>query len=411
MTIYSLYAGPIVSVNGSIYLDIDTVSGATGYFSVISAATGWIGSLQVSGVASIASANISALKAWNPADPSLFLKGDGTWGTPGGTFNTTQASMTIGTLSTSLASINSLNVYGPGSFGSWVSIASARIGSITTSIASINSVNINTANIGTMNVYSIANFFSTVSINSLNASAAKFSLVSATTGWIGSLQVSGVASLASTTYIASAAFLRAYNPANPQYFLKGDGSWGTPTVGGAGTRTIILTAAGAVKSLTNPPVGGLQQNQTTTYGNNFLSMDFDVVQGKYCEWNIKLPGNYANGTAISVQFVWTSDYSTVAGSVTWGILAFAARDSTTLEYNPASATEIQSAADTYQGAYITHIAAPATTLTIANSPVAGDIVHVRVSRKDTSFANGVSNIYAKLMMVKLLYQISQYTDE
>jgi hypothetical protein len=180
-------------------------------------------------------------------------------------------------------------------------------------------------------------------------------------------------------------------------------SGGNITVGALNQkRTIVLTAAGATIPISNG--GTVSQLTTASNADNFMTLDFVDAAIKYAEWTIVLPGNYSTGAALDVQFVWTATAGG-AGSVVWGISAYAVRDNLTLDR---AQVMTDMAADVYHAAQYAHIT-PTGAVTITNSPVAGDVVQFRVCREGTAAGDTFTGT-AKLMMVILRYITNKLSD-
>ena len=181
-------------------------------------------------------------------------------------------------------------------------------------------------------------------------------------------------------------------------FLRGDGSWSTPSGGGGGgTGTIMLTAAGGWPSLTNgcqPP----QSAQTATNLVNFYYLGFlDGATTTNANWAIPMPADY-NGGTITAQFYWTANNASTA-PVVWGLQARAYPDNSALEAAFGTAQEV---ADANQGTRFVNISAATSAITIGGTPAAGNFVQFRAYRIPSAAGDTLAAT-AELLSIRITY--------
>lgn len=175
------------------------------------------------------------------------------------------------------------------------------------------------------------------------------------------------------------------------------------TDGGLNPKRSIMLTAGAATTLT----GGANPNKVayTTSGMNIWHLDYDSASTESAEWTLFMPTNYDAGP-LRALFVWTSVSTTIAG-VKWSIQGTSLQDDDLVDTAMGTAQEVLDyntlTADTL------HISDYTPAFTLGGSPGPDALTQIRVSR-DTSDADDTLAADARLIAVKLLYHIKQYSD-
>lgn len=122
----------------------------------------------------------------------------------------------------------------------------------------------------------------------------------------------------------------------------------------------------------------IQQIEMATSLFNIQSLDFDQTTQEFCQFQIRLPRKWNNGT-ITAKFYWTA--TSGAGDVQWGISAGAYSNDDALTVALGSA---QTADDTLIAANDLHISPETSAITIAGTPADEDFLAVQISRNPAS---------------------------
>ena len=109
--------------------------------------------------------------------------------------------------------------------------------------------------------------------------------------------------------------------------------------------------------------------------NNIFGIEFPKDVKKFAECAFPMPSDYAGGT-ITAKFYWCAN-SPSTDAVTWGIAAVAFGDGEDRDAAFGTAKEVS---DANSGAYHCQISAATAAVTIAGTPVAGELVNWRVYR-------------------------------
>lgn len=122
----------------------------------------------------------------------------------------------------------------------------------------------------------------------------------------------------------------------------------------------------------------IQQIEMATSLFNIQSLDFDQTTQEFCQFQIRLPRKWNNGT-ITAKFYWTA--TSGAGTVQWGISAGAYSNDDALTVALGSA---QTADDTLIAANDLHISPETSAITVAGTPADEDFLAVQISRNPAS---------------------------
>ena len=163
------------------------------------------------------------------------------------------------------------------------------------------------------------------------------------------------------------------------------------------TAEIVLSALGGTPSTTSG-CAAVANRELATNDVEINYLAFDKDSDEYCQWSIVMPNDY-NGGTITAKIYWTaiSDGGN-AHDVDWYIQGQAFGDSDTLDNSWGSAVAITS--DVLDANDDLQITAVSGAITFSNTPVAGDMINIRVYRDG---ANDTLDDDAQLLMVKLLY--------
>jgi hypothetical protein len=199
--------------------------------------------------------------------------------------------------------------------------------------------------------------------------------------------------------VVTVAKLSATGTPSSTTFLRGDGTWATPSGGGGGSVTgqLVLTAGGGWPSITN----GCQSPtlaQTTTNQVNFYYLGFADAAQTFANWAMPMPSDYDGGT-ITAVFYWVAPVATAA-NVVWGIQARAYNDSDLLDQAFGTA---QTVTDTNNSAIDdVNISAATSAITIGGTPAAGSYVQFRVYRDGAAVGDTLTAV-AELLSVRITY--------
>lgn len=179
--------------------------------------------------------------------------------------------------------------------------------------------------------------------------------------------------------------------------------------GGNPRRSIVLTGAGGWSAATFGASGNTKNavgtGGTATEGaKNYYALGFDVGTLEFAQWSVVMPDNYDGGDLIA-KFYWTS--AATSGDVIFGIQGRSYGDDEALDQSWSSARLVT---DTMgNAASDVMISGETASLTLAGTPAGGEFVQFRVYRDGGSGADTLA-AEASLMMVKLEFGISQYSD-
>lgn len=176
----------------------------------------------------------------------------------------------------------------------------------------------------------------------------------------------------------------------------------TGSTPGAGTRTLILTAAGGTPT-TTIGCAGPTKIEAATNDIDYWALEFDTTTEERAFWNVQMPDNYDGGT-VTARFIWTNAGGSSTQTVAFGIKARAYGDDDALDQ--AYGTEITTS-DTWLAQNDVHISAASAAITIAGTPAGGKYVVFNVGRK---VASDDMTGDARLLAIQLEYGISTYSD-
>lgn len=166
-----------------------------------------------------------------------------------------------------------------------------------------------------------------------------------------------------------------------------DGDYGDVVVSGSGTVMTLDATAGTGRhavyitagSMSPSVSGGCAALATTASAANqpdIQSLDFDTTTQEYCQFGMKMPESWDEGT-ITFRPVWSHAATTTNFGVVWALQAVAVSDDDPIAV--AFGTE-QTSTDTGGTTNDVYIGPESSAITVAGSPAAGDMVFFRASR-------------------------------
>ncbi len=167
-------------------------------------------------------------------------------------------------------------------------------------------------------------------------------------------------------------------------------------------RGMYIPASGLTAATTNG--AALGTIETTTNKVVAAVKDFDQTTQEFVALAIQSP-IWWNASTITVQFIWTAASGT--GAVVWAAQGVAFSDDDAMD--TAYGTE-QTATDTLITANDSHAAPVTAAITIAGTPVAGDLVCLRFKRNPAD-AGDTLNADARLIAVRVRWTMAQYDDQ
>lgn len=171
----------------------------------------------------------------------------------------------------------------------------------------------------------------------------------------------------------------------------------------------IWIPAGAMKPrTTNPPsVGSVE---TTTNKVMISTLDFDyATQNEYAQFEIRMPTSWDEGT-LQAEIVWSCAAGATAFGVVFGVQARAFGDTDTLEAAFGTAgLALDTASSTGDILRAAAVSSPSANITVAGTPVAGDVVKFQIYR-DFAHASDTLDKDARLHGVLLTYTVDAHKD-
>jgi hypothetical protein len=173
-----------------------------------------------------------------------------------------------------------------------------------------------------------------------------------------------------------------------------------PAVAITGKRQIWIDAASMIPRLTNGPSRGFTEQATNK--NNHESLDFDTTTQEFAQFKWRMPKSWDLGT-VSFIPVWTA--ASGSGTVVFALQAVAVSNDDPLDV--AFGTE-QTSTDTLLAANDSHEGPESAAITIAGTPVAGDLVTFQTKR---NVADDTLGVDAKLLGIILIVSVSAGSDD
>jgi hypothetical protein len=168
-------------------------------------------------------------------------------------------------------------------------------------------------------------------------------------------------------------------------------------VGAANLRSLWIPAAGMRPSSTGG-CAALALVATAANQPDVSSLDFDGVTAEYAQFWVRMPKSWDEGT-LTAQFYWSHAATTTNFGVRWGLQGVAMSDDDAIAVAYGTAQEVTDTGGTTNDIYVS----PATgAITVAGTPVAGDMVAFRTYRDPANGADTMA-IDARLMGIAIFY--------
>jgi len=167
-------------------------------------------------------------------------------------------------------------------------------------------------------------------------------------------------------------------------------------------RAFYIPASSMTAAATNGAASGTIE--TTTNKVIIPVFDFDTTTQEFVAVAIPSP-HFWDASTVTVQFIWTA--ASGSGGVVWAAQGVAFSDDDALD--AAYGTE-QTAADTLITAVDDHHTDFTSAITIAGTPVAGDLVCLRFKRVPADASDTLA-VDARLIGAKVRFGVSQFDDQ
>jgi hypothetical protein len=175
-----------------------------------------------------------------------------------------------------------------------------------------------------------------------------------------------------------------------------------------GKQTMWIPAAAMIATASNG-CSNLNLVETTAGRPDMQVLDFDSVADEHAQFQVAFSNSWNLGT-VTAQFFWTHAGGQTAGldGVAFGIQGVAVSDDDTIDV--AYGTAVVMTAKDGATAEDLYVSAETSAITIAGTPVDGDVCYFRVFR-DVSDAGDDLDIDARLVGVKLYYTLDKARDD
>lgn len=168
-------------------------------------------------------------------------------------------------------------------------------------------------------------------------------------------------------------------------------------VGAANLRSLWIPAAG-MRPSSSGGCAPLALVATSANQPDVSSLDFDGVTAEYAQFWVRMPKSWDEGT-LTAQFYWSHAATTTNFGVRWGLQGVAMSDDDAIAVAYGTAVEVTDTGGTTNDIYVS----PATgAITVAGTPVAGDMVAFRSYRDPANGADTMA-IDARLMGIAIFY--------
>lgn len=167
-------------------------------------------------------------------------------------------------------------------------------------------------------------------------------------------------------------------------------------------RALYIPASAMTPATTNGAASGIYETATNKV--IIPTYDFDTTTQEFVAIAVPSP-HFWDASTVTAQFIWTG--ASGSGGVVWAAQGIAFSDDDALD--TAYGTE-QIIADTLITANDDHHTSFTPAITIAGSPVAGDLVCMRFKRVPSNGSDTLG-VDARLIGVKLRFGISKYDDQ
>jgi len=174
--------------------------------------------------------------------------------------------------------------------------------------------------------------------------------------------------------------------------------------GFTGKQTIWIPASAMIPATTSGPL--VSQVEETTNKHNYSTLDFDASADEYATFEIMMPKSWDEGT-IEFYVVWSSTATGTTG-IAFALQGVAVADGD--DSDVAYGTAVLVTDDNISNAGDVLISAISAAVTIAGTPVAGELCQFRVYR-DVSDANDDMTEDMQLRGVQILYNTNTLKDD
>jgi hypothetical protein len=185
--------------------------------------------------------------------------------------------------------------------------------------------------------------------------------------------------------------------------LDADSTVGSAKIVTVGKQTICIPAGAMASAAVNGAESGTFIASTNAA--NIKTLAFDTTTEEYAHFHFDFPNNWDEGV-VTYRVSWTSTLGSSDG-VAWGLDAYAASDNENLD--TAYGTEVLVTDDVQGTANRKLTTSESASLTIGNTPAAGDTCFFRVKRK-VGDANDDLATDARLIDIALFYNTNAPTD-
>lgn len=144
-----------------------------------------------------------------------------------------------------------------------------------------------------------------------------------------------------------------------------------------------------------------QSYETTSDKVNLSLIDFDAAAIEYASWQILLPPDYDGGTVLYQVYYTHAASASTDNKCVWGLSGTAFTEAETLDLGFSAVVQsVGTPAD--NTAYLLHISAESTAVTIAGTPAASELAVFRLSRVATDL-NDTLSVDARFIGLKIKY--------
>jgi len=170
-----------------------------------------------------------------------------------------------------------------------------------------------------------------------------------------------------------------------------------------GKHSIWVPASAMLAATTNGPATA--QLEASTNAQNYKVLDFDASTDEYAHFQIAFPKGW-NKSTITYQFFWSSTATDTDG-VAMALQAVAISDNEAIDASWGTAIVVTDDAQSAAGEV--YVSAESSPVTIAGTPLDGDIVFFRLFR-DVSDGNDGMTEDLRLIGVKIFYVLDAGND-
>jgi hypothetical protein len=189
-------------------------------------------------------------------------------------------------------------------------------------------------------------------------------------------------------------------------YTKANGQAVVGSAGSAGKKTMYISAAGMLPTISNG--SAVLASVQTTAGNPDLNvLDFDATADEHAQFEVAMPKSWDEGT-ITFQVFWTVSAAVTTG-VAWGIQGVAVSNDDTINTVFSGGTPVVVTDTALNASNDMHVTAESSAVTIGGTPAEADMIYFRLFR-DVSDAADTMTQDARLIGIKLFYTTNTETD-